>query len=258
LLLSFAIPAFQATRNDWRSYQNYSVTFFDRYGTEIGHRGIRHDDGVPLSEVPDHMIQATLAIEDRRFYSHIGIDFLGTLRAVVANMRANGVVEGGSTLTQQLAKNVFLTNERTLERKIKEAFLAIWLEVNLTKSEILKLYFDRAYLGAGAFGIEAASRFYFGKSVRDVTLAEAAMLSGMFKAPTRFAPHLDLPAARARANVVLSTMVDAGFMTNGQVLAARRSAGHGDRPDPRRTARTISWTGPTRKSSAWATGAILH
>ena len=221
--LSFAIPAFQATRNDWRSYQNYSVTFYDRYGKEIGHRGIRHDDGVPLTEIPDHMIQATLAIEDRRFYSHIGIDFMGTMRAVVANMRANGVVEGGSTLTQQLAKNVFLNNERTLERKIKEAFLAIWLEVNLTKSEILKLYFDRAYLGAGAFGVEAASRFYFNKSVRDVTLAEAAMLAGMFKAPTRFAPHLDLPAARARANVVLNSMVDAGFMTNGQVLAARRS-----------------------------------
>ena len=138
-------------------------------------------------------------------------------------MRAGGVEQGGSSLSQQLAKNLFLTNERTIERKIKEAFLAIWLESRLTKNEILKLYLDRAYLGGGAFGVDAAAQFYFNKSARDVTLSEAAMLAGLFKAPTKFAPHINLPAARARANVVLDNLVEAGFMTEGQVFGARRN-----------------------------------
>ena len=222
VMLAFAIPAFRATTKEWRDYQQYAVTFLDRYGNEIGRRGIRHDDGVPLSDIPDHLVKAVLATEDRRFYTHFGVDFLGTARAIVTNMRAGGVVEGGSTLTQQLAKNVFLTNERTIERKIKEAFLSFWLEANLTKADILKLYLDRAYLGGGAFGVEAAAQFYFNKSVRDINLAEASMMAGLFKAPTRYAPHIDLPAARARANEVLTNMVQAGFMTEGQVLIARR------------------------------------
>jgi penicillin-binding protein 1A len=138
------------------------------------------------------------------------------------NLRANAVVQGGSSISQQLAKNLFLSNERTIERKIKEAFLALWLEANLSKQEILKLYLDRAYMGGGNFGVEAASEFYFGKSVKDVDLAEAAMLAGLFKAPTKYAPHVNLPAARARANEVLTNMVQAGFMTEGQVIGARR------------------------------------
>ena len=120
---------------------------------------------------------------------------------------------GGSTITQQLAKNLFLTNERTLERKIKEAFLSFWLEYNLEKNEILKLYLDRAYMGGGAFGAAAAAEFYFEKSIRDVNLAEAAMMAGLYKAPAKYAPHVNLPAARARANEVLSNMVQASFMT---------------------------------------------
>jgi penicillin-binding protein 1A len=132
-------------------------------------------------------------------------------------------VQGGSSITQQLAKNLFLNNERTLERKINEAFLAMWLEARLSKNEILKLYLDRAYMGGGTFGVDAAAQYYFGKSARDVNLSEAAMLAGLFKAPTRFAPHVNLPAARARANVVLDNLVDAGFMTEGQVFGARRN-----------------------------------
>jgi penicillin-binding protein 1A len=142
---------------------------------------------------------------------------------VVTNARAGGVVQGGSTLTQQLAKNLFLSNERTIERKIKEAFLALWLERRLTKNEILELYLDRAYLGGGAFGVNGAAEWYFGKSVRDVTLPEAAMLAGLFKAPSKYSPLNNLPAARARANVVLDNLVDAGFMTEGQVYGARRN-----------------------------------
>src|SRR4029077_6197736 len=130
---------------------------------------------------------------------------------------------GGSTISQQLDKNLFLNNERTIERKVKEAFLAIWLETRLTKNEILKLYLDRAYMGGGAFGVDAAAQYYFNKSARDVNLSEAAMLAGLFKAPTRFAPHVNLPAARARANVVLDNLVEAGMMTEGQVFGARRN-----------------------------------
>jgi penicillin-binding protein 1A len=133
------------------------------------------------------------------------------------------VVQGGSSITQQTAKNLFLTNERTLERKIKEAFLALWLEVRLSKNDILKLYLDRAYLGGGTFGVDAAAQFYFNKSAREVNLAEAAMLAGLFKAPSKYAPHINLPAARARANVVLDNLVEAGFMTEGQVFGARRN-----------------------------------
>ena len=139
---------------------------------------------MPLDDLPDHLIKAALATEDRRFYEHFGIDFAGTFRALITNARAGGVVQGGSSITQQLAKNLFLSNERTIERKINEAFLALWLETHLTKNEILKLYLDRAYMGGGAFGVDAAAQYYFGKSVREVTLAEAAMLAGLFKAPS--------------------------------------------------------------------------
>jgi penicillin-binding protein 1A len=222
IMLALALPAFEATKTDWRSQSDYSVTFLDRYGNEIGKRGIRHSDSVPLEEMPDYLIKAVIATEDRRFFDHFGIDVLGTLRALIENLRANAVVQGGSSLSQQLAKNLFLSNERTLERKIKEAFLAIWLEANLSKQEILKLYLDRAYMGGGNFGVEAAADFYFGKSVKDVNLAEAAMLAGLFKAPARYAPHINLPAARERANQVLTNLVQGGFMTEGQVIGARR------------------------------------
>jgi penicillin-binding protein 1A len=224
VMCAFARPAFDLTKVvDWRSAQEFAVIFYDRSGQEIGRRGVLQSDAVPLDEIPENLIKATLATEDRRFYEHWGIDVAGTLRAVLENVRAAGVVQGGSSLTQQLAKNMFLSNERSLERKIKEAFLSIWLEANLTKAEILKLYLDRAYMGGGAFGVDAAARFYFGKSVRDVTLAEAAMLAGLYKAPSKFAPHVNLPAARARAATVLSNLVEAGLMTEGQVFDARRS-----------------------------------
>ena len=224
LMLALAIPAFhQTSDDDWLKKSDLAVTFLDRYGNVIGSRGIKHTESVPLDEMPDNLIKATLATEDRRFYDHYGIDVQGIFRAFVTNTEAGGVVQGGSTITQQLAKNLFLSNERTYQRKINEAFLAIWLEAHLTKNEILKLYLDRAYLGGGAFGVDAAARYYFGKSVRDVTLAEAAMLAGLFKAPTKFSPLVNLPAARARANVVLDNLVDNGFMTEGQVYGARRN-----------------------------------
>jgi penicillin-binding protein 1A len=223
VLLTLALPAFRETSDNWLKAQELAVTFLDRYGQEIGRRGIRHDDSVKLEEFPDHLIKAALATEDRRFFEHWGIDPIGTFRALTVNARGGGVVQGGSSITQQLAKNLFLNNERSLERKIKEAFLAVWLEFHLTKNDILKLYLDRAYMGGGAFGAAAAAEYYFGKSVKDVTLAEAAMLAGLFKAPTKYAPHVNLPAARARASDVLNNMVEAGFLTEGQIQTARRN-----------------------------------
>ena len=222
VMYGLALPAFQEVEEGrWLTTGKYSVKFLDANGNEIGKRGINLDDAVPLEEIPDHMIKATLATEDRRFYEHFGVDVVGTLRALIENLRANEVVQGGSSITQQVAKNLFLSSERSIQRKIKEAFLALLLESRLTKDEILKLYLDRSYMGGGAFGVEAAAQFYFGKSIRDVNLAEAAMLAGLFKAPTKYAPHVDLAAARARANVVLDNLVEAGYYTAGQVLHAR-------------------------------------
>jgi penicillin-binding protein 1A len=243
VMLALAIPAFRETSDDdWLKKSELAVTFLDRYGNEVGSRGIRHNDSVKLEEFPDHLIKAVLATEDRRFYEHFGIDLGGTLRALTANAKAGGVVQGGSSITQQLAKNLFLNNERTIERKVKEAFLALWLESRLSKNEILKLYLDRAYMGGGAFGVDAAAQFYFGKSARDVNLAEAAMLAGLFKAPTKFAPHINLPAARARANVVLDNLVEAGFMTEGQVFGARRNPAVAiDRRDERSPNYYLDW-----------------
>ena len=243
VMLALAIPAFRETADDdWLKKSELAVTFLDRYGNEVGSRGIRHNDAIPLDQFPDHLIKATLATEDRRFYEHFGIDFPGLFRAMLTNARAGGVVQGGSSISQQLAKNLFLSNERTIERKVKEAFLALWLEVRLPKNEILKLYLDRAYLGGGTFGVDAAAQFYFNKSARDVNLAEAAMLAGLFKAPSRFAPHINLPAARARANVVLDNLVEAGFMTEGQVFGARRNPAIAvDRRDERSPNYYLDW-----------------
>ena len=224
VLVILAQPAFRLTSaEDWMKKTDIAVTFQDRYGAEVGRRGILHDDAVPIDQYPDYVIQAVLATEDRRFFDHWGVDPIGLARALTVNARSSGVVQGGSTLTQQLAKNLFLSNERTVTRKINEAFLSFWLESHLTKSQILRLYLDRAYMGGGAFGIQAAAQFYFGRSVKDVSLAQAAMLAGLFKAPTKFAPHVNLPAARARANDVLSNLVTAGYMSENQVADARRN-----------------------------------
>ncbi|HWV02016.1 MAG TPA: transglycosylase domain-containing protein, partial [Devosia sp.] len=224
LMLSLALPAFDAVQSgQFNKPEDISVTFLDRYGNQIGQRGIRSDDSYPLSKLPDYFVKAAIATEDRRFYDHFGVDVFGTLRALVNNAQGDNGTQGGSSITQQLAKNLFLSPERTVERKIKEAFLAVWLEWHYSKDEILKLYFDRAYMGAGNFGVAAAAEYYFGKKVTDINLAEAAMLAGLFKAPTNFSPTVDLAAARGRANQVLSNLVDAGFMTEGQVAAARRN-----------------------------------
>jgi penicillin-binding protein 1A len=194
LLVTLALPSLPEG-DVWNRGREHAVTFTDSNGEVIGQRGIRQDDAIPLDEIPPQLIQAVLATEDVRFFDHVGVDVIGTLRAAVRNAQGEGGVQGGSSITQQVAKNLFLTPERTIRRKVHEAFLAMWIEARLSKQEILKLYLDRSYLGGGAYGVEAAAQFYFGKSVRDVNIAESAILAGLFKAPTSYAPHQNPTAA---------------------------------------------------------------
>ncbi len=222
-VITVALPTLNETDDIWNSGRQYAVTFTDINGEIIGRRGVLQDDAIPLEEIPPHLVKAVLATEDIRFFQHFGVDVLGTFRAMIANAKAQNVVQGGSTLTQQLAKNLFLSPERSLRRKVHEAFLAMWIEARLTKAEILKLYLDRTYLGGGTYGMEAATQFYFGKSVRDVNLSEAAILAGLFKAPSTYAPHVHRKAAIARANVVLGRMLEVGYITQGQFLEASQN-----------------------------------
>lgn len=192
-------------------------------GSMLAQRGEMAGANVALKDLPPYLPKAFIAIEDRRFYSHFGIDPVGILRALVTNVLHRGVSQGGSTLTQQLAKNLFLTQERTMARKLQEAELAIWLERKHSKNEILELYLNRVYFGSGAYGVEAAAQKYFGKSAKNVTIAEAAMLAGLVKSPSRLAPNRNPEGAEARARIVLAAMADAKFITDAQ---AQASIGH--------------------------------
>ena len=192
-------------------------------GSMLAQRGEMAGANIALKDLPPYLPKAFIAIEDRRFYSHFGIDPIGILRALVTNVLHRGVSQGGSTLTQQLAKNLFLTQERTMARKLQEAELAIWLERKHSKDEILELYLNRVYFGSGAYGVEAAAQKYFGKPAKSVTVAEAAMLAGLVKSPSRLAPNRNPEGAEARAKIVLAAMADAQFITDAQ---AQASIGH--------------------------------
>ncbi len=177
---------------------------------------VRGDSGVSakVKDLPKYVPQAFIAIEDRRFHSHFGVDPLGIARAAIANALRRGVSQGGSTITQQLAKNLFLTQDRTYTRKLQELVLALWLERKFTKDEILELYLNRVYFGAGAYGVEAAAQRYFGKHARDMNLQEAAMLAGLVRSPSRLAPTRNPDGAQRRAQVVISAMAQAGFISD--------------------------------------------
>lgn len=192
-------------------------------GSVLAQRGEMAGANVALKDLPPYLPKAFIAIEDRRFYSHFGIDPVGVARALVTNVLHRGVSQGGSTLTQQLAKNLFLTQERTMQRKLQEAELALWLERKHSKNEILELYLNRVYFGSGAYGVEAAAQRYFGKSAKNVTIPEAAMLAGLVKSPSRLAPNRNPEGAEQRAQVVLAAMADAKFITEAQ---AQASIGH--------------------------------
>jgi penicillin-binding protein 1A len=189
-------------------------------GALIANRGDTGGAAVRLIDLPPYLPKAFVAIEDRRFYDHFGIDPVGISRAVVRDVTGRGGLEGGSTLTQQLAKNLFLTQERTLSRKIQEAILALWLERRYSKDQILELYLNRVYFGSGAYGVEAASQKYFGKSARFVTLSEAALLAGLMKSPTRLAPNHNLAGANERAAQVITAMAEQGHITEAMAKTA--------------------------------------
>jgi len=189
-------------------------------GSLLANRGETGGRTVTLKELPPYLPKAFVAIEDRRFYDHFGIDPMGIARAIYRNLNRGGVSQGGSTLTQQLAKNLFLTQERTASRKIQEAILALWLERNYTKDQILELYLNRVYFGAGAYGVEAAAQRYYGKSARNVSLSEAAVLAGLVQAPSRLAPNRNPEAAQARAELVIAAMNELGFITPGMTKTA--------------------------------------
>ncbi|MEN0653491.1 MULTISPECIES: transglycosylase domain-containing protein [Hyphobacterium] len=196
------------------------IVFLDHEDRVIARRGASHGRALSIDELPPYLVDAVLAVEDRRFYQHHGVDLRGTLRALWANIRAGQVVQGGSTITQQLAKNLFLTSDRTLVRKVQEMILAFQLEARFTKDEILALYLDRVYFGAGTYGVEAAAQRYFGRSATEVSLGEAALLAGLLKAPSRYSPANDLGRAAARATVVLDLMYETGRITEEERLAA--------------------------------------
>lgn len=182
-------------------------------GATLVRNGPIYGDWISYEETPDALIQAFLSVEDRDFFSHSGLDGKGLLRALFANIRAGGVRAGGSTITQQLAKNLFLTNQRTIKRKAQELLLTFWLEQKFTKEQLITLYLNRVYFGGGAYGIDAASRKYFGHSARNLSISEAAMIAGLVKAPSRYAPHINPDGAWERAQVVLGAMATNSALT---------------------------------------------
>ncbi len=201
-----------------------SVTVLARDGTVLATFGQVYAAPVTLAEVPPYLVQAIVATEDRHFFSHGGIDFVGVMRAAWTDLRAGAIRQGGSTITQQLAKNLFLTADRTLRRKVQETILALWLEARFTKAQIFSIYLNRVYLGAGTYGFPAAARRYFGHRLADVNLHEAAVLAGLLKAPSRYAPLHDPQAARARGDQVLDNMADAGYLSARDLRAAKAEA----------------------------------
>ncbi len=221
-VLFFAMaPQLPDTGELYQESRQSRVNLVAADGRVIAVRGASGERFVALAEISPWLVKAVIATEDSRFRRHFGIDPIGLARAMVTNLQAGEVVAGGSTITQQLAKNLYLTPERSLTRKLQELTLAVWLEANLSKDEILTLYLNRVYLGAGAYGVEAAARRYFAKPARELGLAESAMIAGLLKAPSAYAPTSDLGRARERAAVVLARMQDEGAITAEQAAAAR-------------------------------------
>ncbi|HEX4028321.1 MAG TPA: PBP1A family penicillin-binding protein [Rhizomicrobium sp.] len=220
LFFSHFLSSLPDVRHLMISGPSQDVTILDDRGRLIARRGLTQGAMVRVEDLPDYVPNAFIAIEDRRFRSHMGIDPIGLTRAAFENMINGHVVQGGSTLTQQLAKNLFLSPSRTLDRKLQEAMLALYLESRYSKNQILTLYLNRVYFGAGVFGIEAASEKFFGKHASELSLTEAAMIAGSVKAPARYNPLSDIDAGLQRARVVLAAMQDAGFIdANSRNLA---------------------------------------
>lgn len=199
-----------------------SVTLMASDNSVLATYGDLHGGAVRFDEVPPYLVQAIVATEDRRFFDHAGVDGIGIIRAAFANLRAGAIRQGGSTITQQLAKNLFLTPERSLKRKVQELLLAFWMEARFSKKQIFTIYLNRVYLGAGTYGIAAASRHYFDRPARALSLRQAAVIAGLLKAPSRYSPLRSPEAAAKRADQVLANMVAAEFLDPADAKAARR------------------------------------
>jgi len=199
-----------------------SVTLLAGNGAVLATFGDLYGGPVRFNQIPPYLVQAVVATEDRRFFDHPGMDPVGILRAAWTNLRAGAVRQGGSTLTQQIAKNLFLTPERSIRRKVQEMLLAFWLEARFDKRQLFAIYINRVYFGAGAWGVEAAARRYFARRTEQVALRQAALLAGLLKAPSRYSPLIDAKRAAARADQVIDNMVAAGFLTARQARAAKR------------------------------------
>lgn len=204
-----------------------SSQIYDIHGNEIANiHAAENRRPIGINEIPKNLQNAFIAVEDNRFYDHIGIDPRGIVRAIWANIRGRTLTEGGSTITQQLAKNAYLTQDRTLKRKVQEVFLALQLERQYTKQEILELYMNQIYFGQGAYGVQAAARTYFGKDAKDLTLNECAMLAGIPKSPNYYSPVNNMDAATERKAVVLDQMVKYGYISDSEAAAAKKEPLH--------------------------------
>ena len=218
-----------------------SVTLLAADGAQLAAIGEVYGETVALGDLPAHLPQAVLAVEDRRFYRHFGLDVLGLARAMWVNLRAGRIVQGGSTISQQLAKILFLTPERTVKRKVQEMLLALWLERKFSKDQILALYLNRVYLGAGTFGVDAAARRYFGRPAAEVDIYQAALLAGLLKAPSRYNPAGNAGRAKQRTALVLSAMVEAGYLSADQARGAAAAKGAGRTPPGGRARYFTDW-----------------
>jgi penicillin-binding protein 1A len=223
VIFSHFLSGMPDVRNLMAKGPSQDVTILDVHGRLVARRGLTQGESVDVADLPDYVVNAFIAIEDRRFRSHLGIDPFGLSRAAIRNMMTGRVVQGGSTITQQLAKNLFLSPSRTMERKLQEAALAVYLETRYSKDQILSLYLNKVYFGAGVYGLEAASEKFFGKHASELGLTEAAILAGSLKAPARYNPLADADASQARAQVVLKAMEEAGYIDLDTRLAAAQT-----------------------------------
>ncbi len=198
-----------------------ATVFYDQNGQIASKVSANKNEGVSIKEVPDSMQNAVIAIEDHRFYQHHGVDFIGTSRALFRDIINGGMVEGGSTITQQLTKNTLLTSEKTVKRKLDEVFLSLEIERNYSKQEILQMYLNQIYFGDGAWGIKQAASKYFAKEVKDLTISESALLAGLIKAPSALNPYEHMDQAIERRNLVLAKMKEEGYLTNQQYVQAK-------------------------------------
>ena len=217
VFLAYDLPSIESALSEVRKP---AVTLLAADGSKIKTIGVVRRTIIQYQDLPVYLPQAITATEDRRFFTHIGIDLVGIIRAAIANFKAGKIIQGGSTITQQAAKNLFLTSDRTVKRKIQEVLLAFWLEYNFTKFQIFTIYVNRVYLGAGAYGVEAAAQKYFGRSAKSITLFQSALLAGLLKAPSKLNPILNPKGAIKRAHQVLTNMVAAGYLNSRAADAA--------------------------------------